>query len=199
VFAATNFAGELEGVPKMKVESPTWRRRRGGETTVDLTELEAELVLLREQNASLRVDQAREGSISRALERARLLQDDGLAAPDDGAQTLAQALAVRESVLNLCREFEGALTAIRSRLDDPADVRLQTGAGESGGWSVEALRRLVEEEAASIDPEWVEELRTYLHYLSAFAQDGIVPTRFDALIESVFGQLIELRQASAAA
>jgi hypothetical protein len=185
----------------MRVDGPTWRRRRGGETAVDLTELEAELVLLREQNASLRVDHARDGSISRALERARLLQDEGQAAPDDGAQTLAQALAVRESVLNLCREFEGALTAIRSRLDDPADAasRLQTGSGQTGGWSVEALRRLVEDEAASIDPEWVEELRTYLHYLAAFAQDGIVPARFDALIGSVFGQLIELRQASAAA
>jgi hypothetical protein len=186
-----------------------WRSRRGGETApVDVTELQAQLVLLREENASLRVEQARGASVSRALERARLLQDEGLAAPSDGPQALAQALAVREAVVNLCREVEGALTAVRSRLtaDDtgaelveaPASLRVSPQRARPAGWSIDALRELVDEAASSIDPEWVEELQMYVHYLAEFARDGVVPGCFDALVLAAFGQLIELRKEAAA-
>jgi hypothetical protein len=201
----------LEGVSEMKTASlALWRNRRGGDTqTADVTELQAQLMLLREENASLRVEQARTASMSRALDQARRLQGIGAETDSNAPQELAQALAVRESVVNLCREVEGALTSIRTRLDaDDATVavladtqivvELPRRQVEQSGWSIDALRSLTDEAAAWLAVEQVEELQVYLHYLEEFVTDGVLPERFDSLVSHVFGDVIEQRQLVAA-
>jgi hypothetical protein len=183
-------------------------RRRERSAAVDVGEVEAEVVLLREENAGLRVAQARETGVARVLERARSLEENAAVPPGvDGAwQALAQAVALREAIVDLCLEVEGALAGIRVRLSadcsssnavHPAGAALGAAA-PLGRWKVTALRQLVEEADRPLSSERTEELQAYLHYLSEFANDDLLPETFDTLVSNVFGDLIEQRSAAAA-
>ncbi len=58
-----------------------------------------------------------------------------------------------------------------------------------GGWTIEALERLVGEHRDA-SPERVEEWETYLFLLRGHAEiDGSIPSNFDALIDEVFGDI----------
>jgi DNA repair exonuclease SbcCD ATPase subunit len=66
------------------------------------------------------------------------------------------------------------------------------------GWNLETLTRLVEERADEF-PDHVDEWRYTLFYLRNEARvDGTLPSKFDALVEECFGELLGARQAAAA-
>lgn len=61
---------------------------------------------------------------------------------------------------------------------------------EPGRWNLAALAMQVEERAGEYPAE-VEEWRLYLAILSPYAEDGILPERFDATVGDVFGPLLK--------
>jgi hypothetical protein len=66
------------------------------------------------------------------------------------------------------------------------------------GWNLDALTRLVEERADEF-PDRVDEWRYTLFYLRNEARvDGTLPSKFDALVEECFGELLDARHAAAA-
>jgi hypothetical protein len=58
-----------------------------------------------------------------------------------------------------------------------------------GRWNIGVLQRLVEERGAEF-PDRLQEWEVYLHSLEPHAEAGILPPRFDAVIEDVFGPLV---------
>ena len=118
----TPLDGELAGIAR-----PARRRfRRGGGRSAatagageSLAALQAELVLLREENGRLKAAQHRGPGLDRALELARSLPAAVPAsgeADDEGAQMLVEGLVLRESLLELCQEVERALGVVEARL-----------------------------------------------------------------------------------
>jgi chromosome segregation ATPase len=66
------------------------------------------------------------------------------------------------------------------------------------GWSLDALTRLVEERADDF-PDRVDEWRYTLFYLRTEAGiDGMLPAKFDALVDECFGELLGAHPAAAA-
>jgi chromosome segregation ATPase len=66
------------------------------------------------------------------------------------------------------------------------------------GWSLDALTRLVEERADDF-PDRVDEWRYTLFYLRTEAGiDGMLPSKFDALVDECFGELLGTHPAAAA-
>ena len=119
-------------------EEPRARRRFGRVRpfTVDeqagigepLTSVDAELVLLREENARLKAAQHRRADVSRLLDRARSLPAaaaDRDGASDDTAQLLFDGLVIRESLLEICREIERAMVAFEAKLEALASAALE--------------------------------------------------------------------------
>ncbi len=87
-------------------------------------ELEAELALLREENARLKVERHRPADAGHVIERMRSLRQDAFAQPDgepreaaEGAQAIAECLAVREGLMDACQEAQQAMRGIRGRLE----------------------------------------------------------------------------------
>jgi len=118
-------------------ETPRGRKRfrRVGPLAVDdragvgesLASVNAELVLLREENARLKAAQHRRADVSRLLERARSLPSaatDRDGTSDDTAQLLFDGLVIRESLLEICREIERAMVAFEAKLDALADIAI---------------------------------------------------------------------------
>lgn len=86
--------------------------------------LEAELTLLREENARLQTEQYRRPNLGTVLEQARALADTGSHgedAADEAAQMLADGLVVRESLLKVCREMSQSMVALEASLLTIAD------------------------------------------------------------------------------
>jgi hypothetical protein len=99
-----------------------------------LAALEAELVLLREENGRLKAAQHRGPGLDRALDLARALPAAVPAAgeaDDEGAQMLVEGLVLRESLLELCQEVERAMVVVEARLKGlgPAGGQGDGGAG----------------------------------------------------------------------
>jgi hypothetical protein len=104
-------------------------------------ELEAELALLREENARLKVERHRPADAGHVIERMRSIrpessiarrggevadQRDGEAAPQ--AQVIAECLAVRDGLMEACQEVQRAMQGIRGRLGALAgDIQGQMG------------------------------------------------------------------------
>lgn len=186
-----------------KVRGLRRRPAEGESAPSDLAMLEAELVLLREENARLRVLQAREASPERALESARALSAHAASVSgDEGLRTVAEAAALRESLLAVCGEVEGALATVRERLTADADAPTGArsyGSPPAGGRhaahsefsSVSRLCALVAAAEPSLSRDRVEELHAYVEHLSMFAKDGVLPEAFHALAEEVFSDLVE--------
>jgi len=99
-------------------------------------ELETELALLREENAWLKVERHRAPDSGRIVESMRELaqaprvqaaQTEASAATDP-ARTLVESLAIRNGLLEACKEVQEAMQGIRSRLSGLAvDVNARAG------------------------------------------------------------------------
>ena len=199
------------------------RRRSGGADSAnsDVAVMEAELVLLREENARLRVLQAREASAERALESARALSAQATAVTsDEGLRALANAASLRESLLAVCGEVEGALAAVRERLTEesaapasapgsepassgvapvPVSWRDAMRSSEDAHWTVGRLCSLVAAAEESLPSDRVEELHAYIEHLSQYATDGVLPAAFHELAEEIFSDLVDDPTATAVA
>jgi hypothetical protein len=100
------------------------RRRRAAEPGAGsrgeaLAALQAEVVLLREENARLKEGGLQEPDLGALLRRARSLPRGGRGpedAADDAAQLLVDAIVLRESLLAMCREISRSMTHVEARL-----------------------------------------------------------------------------------
>jgi hypothetical protein len=99
-------------------------------------ELETELALLREENAWLKVERHRRPDTGRVVESMRELAQapavqtaETEASPaTDPARTLVECLAIRDGLLEACKEVQEAMQGIRSRLSGLAvDVNARAG------------------------------------------------------------------------
>lgn len=89
-------------------------------------ELEAELALLREENARLKVERHRPPGTGHVIERMRSIRpeppsdsrDDAgeVTSPAHGAQLITECLAMREGLMDACQEVQQAMQGIRGRL-----------------------------------------------------------------------------------
>jgi hypothetical protein len=96
--------------------------RRGTARDASFTrdDIASELTLLREENLRLRLERQRLIGVGRAVDHMREMSavpdaDDD--AGDDAWQVLAQALALRDAVLDICGEVEKAMGNLRRQLD----------------------------------------------------------------------------------
>jgi hypothetical protein len=84
-----------------------------------LTALQAELVLLREENARLKAAEHRGPDIGGLLARARSLpaaQPDRDSVDDESTRVLVESLVIRESLLEICQDVERAMVAFEAKL-----------------------------------------------------------------------------------
>lgn len=82
--------------------------------------LEAEVVLLREENARLKAAQHQRHNVGKLLERTRSLRDQELDRgnlADETAQMLVEGLVIRESLIEICQEIERSMVIFEARLD----------------------------------------------------------------------------------
>jgi hypothetical protein len=82
--------------------------------------LEAELLLLREENARLKAGRHGEAEFDTLLARARALPEgtaDRADADDDAAHLVAETLVIREILIELCREIDRSVSALVDQLD----------------------------------------------------------------------------------
>ena len=80
----------------------------------------AELVLLREENARLTAAAHEPPNLGRVVARVRSLAGGRIDHDEDGdevAQMLVDGVVLRESLLEVCRELERSIGAIRASLD----------------------------------------------------------------------------------
>lgn len=144
---------EASGYSKVKSQPNDARRRRaavarllrmgvsdGGNSSagdvVTMGELEAELALLREENARLKVERHRPTDAGHVIERMRSLRQDTPGEQSDGepsrpveeAQALADCLDLREGMMDACQEAQRAMQGIRGRLEAlTGDIHSRTG------------------------------------------------------------------------
>ena len=81
--------------------------------------LQAELVLLREENSRLKAAGHQEPDLGALLERARTLPGVGAGADDradEAAQLLVEGMVMRESLLGLCQEIARSMGVLEARL-----------------------------------------------------------------------------------
>ena len=107
---------------------PVARRRRIGRRTdshsselagESLVALRADLILLREENARLKVAQHRAPDVGNLLARARTLPAahvDRDSVGDETTRMLVEGLVIRESLLEICQEIERAMVAFEAKL-----------------------------------------------------------------------------------
>jgi hypothetical protein len=89
-----------------------------------MSELETELALLREENAQLKVERHRPADVGHVIERMRSLrlqvpaeeQAGASTPPAEATQAIAESLAMREGLMEACREVQQAMQGIRGRL-----------------------------------------------------------------------------------
>jgi hypothetical protein len=103
------------------------RFRRAAQTKVveglgaaeTLASLCAELVLLREENATLKASQAQAPDLGGVLKRARAVsnQPDRDDVADEATQLLVEGLVLRESLLEVCQEIERSMVAVEAKLN----------------------------------------------------------------------------------
>jgi hypothetical protein len=109
------------------------RRRRGrrvaaesaaGSSAESLAALQAEVVLLREENARLTADGLHQPDLDALLRRARSMSRGASPADaaDDATQVLVDAMVLRESLLALCREITTSMTHVEARLAELGTV-----------------------------------------------------------------------------
>lgn len=86
-----------------------------------MSELETELALLREENARLKVERHRPADAGHVIERMRALRQEAPTSQPDGGLPLGtsggESLALREGLMDACREAQEAMRGIRGRLE----------------------------------------------------------------------------------
>jgi hypothetical protein len=92
-----------------------------------LAELQAELTLLREDNARLKTAQHRPADLGTLVERVRALSGDapgqtGEDTGDEAAQMLAEGLVLCDSLLGVCAELSQSIASVEARLRALAPV-----------------------------------------------------------------------------
>jgi hypothetical protein len=105
------------------------RKRRLGRRRTDpeapetagegLSALQAELVLLREENARLKAAEHRGPDIGALLARARSLpaaEPDRDSVDDETTRVFVESLVIRESLLEICQDIERAMVAFEAKL-----------------------------------------------------------------------------------
>lgn len=82
--------------------------------------LEAEVVLLREENARLKAARHQRQNVGKLLERTRSLRDEEFDRGnlgDETAQMLVEGLVIRESLIEICHEIERSMVVFEARLE----------------------------------------------------------------------------------
>jgi hypothetical protein len=82
--------------------------------------LEAEVVLLREENARLKAARHQTHNVGTLLERTRSLRTEQLDRgnlADETAQMLVEGLVIRESLIEICAEIERSMVVFGARLE----------------------------------------------------------------------------------
>jgi chromosome segregation ATPase len=126
-------------------------------------------------------------------ERELAEQEQVLAGRQRGILTAAADLEQRRRSLEERERFLSRRDAA-----PPATAEVRELPQPTRGWNLDALTRLVEESADDF-PDRADEWRYTLFYLrNEAAVDGSLPSRFDALVEECFGELLDPRQATAA-
>jgi hypothetical protein len=98
-------------------------------------ELEAELALLREENARLKVERHRPTDAGHVIERMRSIRPESRSGqPEESAaqpaHVIVECLAVRDGLMEACREVQRAMEGIRGRLGALAgDMQGRAGDG----------------------------------------------------------------------
>jgi hypothetical protein len=102
----------------------TTRRRHFERSASDAPDpraaLEAEVVLLREENARLKAARHQQNTVGDLLERARALRAEEIDCgnlADETGQMLVEGLVIRESLIEICDEIERAMVVFEARLD----------------------------------------------------------------------------------
>jgi len=147
----------------------------------------------------------RQRDLERVLEETRAATTAGKEEVDGRAVALdsrSQELDAREEALDAReralaqreREVEEQAAEIdrAPALEPPAPEPAPAAPApvEPGGWTIQALERLVEEHGNE-HPDRVEEWRYYVHFLREHAgPEGALPSSFDALIDETFGDLL---------
>jgi hypothetical protein len=99
-------------------------------------ELEAELALLREENARLKVERHRPADAGHVIERMRSIRPESsseqrggeVAGSALGVQAIAECLAMRDGLIEACQEVQLAMRGIRGRLGSLAgDIQDRAG------------------------------------------------------------------------
>jgi hypothetical protein len=107
-------------------------RSPSGETLA-MGELEAEITLLREENARLKIERHRPTDAGHVIERMRSIRPASPVARQEGegalpAQVIAECLAVRDGLMEACQEVQRAMQGIRGRLGALAgDIQGRSG------------------------------------------------------------------------
>jgi hypothetical protein len=107
----------------MSARDPFRRRSRKLRVVADndgdpLLALQAELTLLREENARLKAEKYRRPDLGTVVEQARAASAPGGGddSADEAAQLLADGLMLRETLLKVCREMNQSMLALEARL-----------------------------------------------------------------------------------
>jgi hypothetical protein len=114
--------------------------RSSADDSTAVGELETELALLREENAWLKVERHRPPDAGRIVERMReLSQAPGASASEaegsptsEAAQAMLDCLAIRNGLLEACKEIQEAMQGLRLRLTG-LSVDMQGRAGDRTG------------------------------------------------------------------
>ena len=136
-------SGEVVGRPPEGSDEPVRRRFRRRTDRLaealsdpeDFAAVQAELLLLREENARLKAAQHQRADVSRLIGRARSLaaaELDRDSIADDVEQLLVEGLLIRESLLEICHEVERSMVAFEGKLNALAAIgaaRSQPAAG----------------------------------------------------------------------
>lgn len=154
----------------------------------ELDERERE-VAAREQTLESRVQAVEEREQALAA-RARELQDQERTLAVRGSELGDRESAVAERLADLERR-EAEVGELAQTLPVLASPPREPVESLSGDWTIDELEHLVETRAAEY-PDQADEWRGYLFHLRPHARpDGTLPAGFDALVEEVFGSLLE--------
>jgi hypothetical protein len=110
--------------------------RRPQERDGELDALQADALLLREENASLRVKLEKAPDAGSVIERLRTLtassaHEDG---EDDAMQLYSEAVVMRNMLVEVCREIGQAMVSLEARLNSlaTADAGSENGCSHNG-------------------------------------------------------------------
>jgi hypothetical protein len=131
-------------VPFINRDGPRKRRTFGrgtnallgedGETTRRLGALNAEIILLREENARLKAAAHEGPGLGKLLEHARALPatlEGHESTGDEAAEMLVEGLVIREALFEVCDEIQASMAEVMARLSSLGTQALPAPDGEA--------------------------------------------------------------------